>query len=496
VNKADDTQKQWFTALLNTQVLKCKESIKCVDRWAHLCTIGDVSRLLSMSTLIKDPRAMKLVIKCASTLDTEDLILATVRHFYQDGIYNNLNEDIQLQLVLLFNKIKDKNNTTEFCKDLYLLLLQNFEKTLSYIFAECLKNTFYTYNLESIWPHLAKIITIDEIGLKVLKREIDINVPNEDNCKNYSELFNELTKNHVYCVESMILNVLLPMLQKAYEEQNYELLKHGLQILMYIVLQDMKENIDLKESTDCLFHFLFDLMKNCRCDFTNFDGLKQELVKRSADFVLKYCRLSSTFSCSDRTVNTEDIFVLFYVKQLSEGGKKSNALTHFFPVNFENHAETVAYMIKILPLCVTPEWVIISSALQYSCGTEKTMELLCDVIILLCELIKSQDTKTDEVARMLNALKYCLQNLGVTIKETLQPNVHSLQEDVCITRHMCRLLREIPAGKIKSEEGLSLASVLTEASLMSLRTDKKFVCLVSSINESRICKMLAQKILS
>jgi hypothetical protein len=60
--------------------------------------------------------------------------------------------------------------------------------------------------------------------------------------------------------------------------------------------------------------------------------------------------------------------------------------------------------------------VIISSALQYSCGTEKTMELLCDVIILLCELIKSQDTKTDEVARMLNALKYCLQNLGVTIK--------------------------------------------------------------------------------
>jgi hypothetical protein len=199
---------------------------------------------------------------------------------------------------------------------------------------------------------------------------------------------------------------------------------------------------------------------------------------------------------SDRTVNTEDIFVSFYVKQLSEGGEKSNALTHFFPVNFENHAETVAYMIKILPLCVTPEWVIISSALQYSCGTEKTMELLCDVIILLCELIKSQDTKTDEVARMLNALKYCLQNLGVTIKETLQPNVHSLQEDVCITRHMCRLLREIPAGKIKSEEGLSLASVLTEASLVSLRTDKKFVCLVSSINESRICKMLAQKILS
>jgi hypothetical protein len=60
--------------------------------------------------------------------------------------------------------------------------------------------------------------------------------------------------------------------------------------------------------------------------------------------------------------------------------------------------------------------VIISSALQFSCGTEKTMELLCDVIILLCELIKSQDTKTDEVARMLNALKYCLQNLGVTIK--------------------------------------------------------------------------------
>jgi hypothetical protein len=75
----------------------------------------------------------------------------------------------------------------------------------------------------------------------------------------------------------------------------------------------MKENIDLKESTDCLFKFLFDLMKNCRCDFTNFDGLKQELVKRSADIVLKYCRLSSTFSCSGITLYSYEIYFLFCI---------------------------------------------------------------------------------------------------------------------------------------------------------------------------------------
>ncbi|RZB39771.1 uncharacterized protein BDFB_006775, partial [Asbolus verrucosus] len=327
----------------------------------ELIGIEDVSRLLNMSTHTKDIEAKKMVIKCASTLELDELIMVTTRHFYQNGINNNLSDDIQQQAVLLFNKIKDKSVGEEFSKELHLLLLQNPEQTLSFMFSECIKNTFYVYNLKNIFPSIREIASVNSTGINALNKEIASNTPNEQNCKNYIELLNALVEVNFYTVEVVVAAIILPLLQKSFSEKDYELLKYGLEIL-----NSLKENIFLKKETEALFSFLFNIIKDCRCKFMEFDIAKQEVVKESVEIIEKCC------------------------------------------------------------------------------------------------------------------------------DECIQSKLQSLEEDVNVTKNICRLLKDIPEGNLKSEEGLSLANLLSNISLRSLRTDKKFACLLVSINESRICQMLAQ----
>ncbi|XP_044257876.1 uncharacterized protein LOC123006969 [Tribolium madens] len=481
INQVDSSQKQWFRALLNTQVLKCEKSIKCVEQWAHLCTVSDVTLLLDMGVLSKDPRAKKVVIQCASTLELNDLILVSTRHFHKNGIVSNFREDLRQDLVLFFNKIKDGE---VFSKELHLLLLQNPEQTLSWVFSECLKNTFYSENLIDVWPCLKEVLTIGDFGLNILKKEISGNFPTDQTWKNHSELLNALIRAEIFSTEKIVTGVLLPLLQSAHKEANYQLLKNGL-----IVLKDLQGHIFVKQENESFFQFIFDVMKSCRCNFLNFDSLKQEIVRQTVDVIEKWCDVRHVVQLD----SCEDFFVSFYYKKIFESD--SDVLKYFFPINFKNHAEIVAHLTKILPLCVTPEWLLISRSLVDLCGIEKSVELLCDVIILLCEVTNSQKTKTEETKRMLSALKYYLQNIGLVVKECVQPKVINVSEDVSITKNICRMLKQIP-GELKSEEGVSLASLLSSSSLKSLKPDKKFACLVASINEPHICKMLSQKILS
>ncbi|XP_063909170.1 uncharacterized protein LOC135126890 [Zophobas morio] len=491
VNKADSNQKQWFTALLNTQVLDCKDSIDCVDRWAFLCTVSDVTRLLNLSIYKKNTDVRNVVVKCAATLDFNELVLVTTRHFFQNGITHNLNDNVQPQLILIFNKIKDKNIGNEFCKELYLLLLQNPKQTLSYIFSECSKNAFYSCNLAPFWPSIKEIITIDNFGMSALENEMSNNKLCEQNCRNYIQLCNALA-GPVVTAGKIVTDVILPLLQDSVNEENFTLTTFGLEIL-----KDLHGDIVLEDKTENLFNFLLELMKSCRCNFSTFDGLNQEVVKLTVDVVDKYSKMNrSVVYSSGQGLKSEDLFITFYKEKLFGPNSDINPLTHFFQISFEKHAEIVAHLIKVLAVCVTPEWVMLSTNLLNFCGTEKTSELLCDSMILICEVVKSQDTETEEVKRMFNALRYYLQNLGIVIKDCLQPKVNSLKEDVTLTKNVCRLLKEVPSGSLKSEEGLSLASLLSDVSLKALRPDKKFACLIASINEPHICRMLATKILS
>lgn len=243
INRGETEQKRWFSALLNTQVLDCEESMKCIDRWAHLCTTSDVTLLINMGVVSKNPRAKKLVIKCASTLELSDLVLVTIQHFYRNGI-TNFNDNINQELVFLFNKIKDKSDEDIFCKELHLLLLQNPEQTLTHVFSECLKNTFYSNSLMCVWPNLKQVLTIENFGINLLNKEITNNPPSDQTCRNHSELFNALIKSEIFRIETILLVMIVPLLQSAYQEANYQLLKNELEIIK-VVLWTKFQNIIL-----------------------------------------------------------------------------------------------------------------------------------------------------------------------------------------------------------------------------------------------------------
>lgn len=70
-----------------------------------------------------------------------------------------------------------------------------------------------------------------------------------------------------------------------------------------------------------------------------------------------------------------------------------------------------------------------------------------------------------------------------------------LNEDVCLTMNVCRLLRDMPK-ELKGTEGLVLASLPSDNSLRSLVTDKSFVCLLIAINDTTISQSIARRMLS
>lgn len=70
-----------------------------------------------------------------------------------------------------------------------------------------------------------------------------------------------------------------------------------------------------------------------------------------------------------------------------------------------------------------------------------------------------------------------------------------LNEDVCLTTNVCRLLRDMPK-ELKGTEGLVLASLPSDNSLRSLVADKSFVCLLIAINDTTISQSIARRMLS
>lgn len=61
-------------------------------------------------------------------------------------------------------------------------------------------------------------------------------------------------------------------------------------------------------------------------------------------------------------------------------------------------------------------------------------------------------------------------------------------------KHVCRLISKIPSA-IKEEIGVSLINLISDECLQSLADNKEFVCLVVSINNLTLCKILSKRML-
>lgn len=235
VHLKDQDQKAWFEGLLGTQIFNSMDAMNCVSAWAHLCDKNDVARLLHLSRQSEDEVAKRLVLKCASTLTLQDLVLVMTRYLYENK-FNGLISDsgkVDTQLKLIFNKMSGETDVDDnFIKDMCLLMLQSPDTVLKGVYGECLRNQHYTKCYESLFASVKEIVNINDFGIKVLSQVISSVQPDADNVDNYVA-FLLMLQGIGYLTSGKIINgLLLPLLDRFRHEKQFEQLGYVLQIFL------------------------------------------------------------------------------------------------------------------------------------------------------------------------------------------------------------------------------------------------------------------------
>lgn len=233
INKKDNDQVAWFRALFTTQVFKNKEALDCINRWAHLCGEDEVTLLLNLSVQTNKENFHKLIIKCASCLDVEKLLLVCTRHFYRNKFSHVLNANIGPSLTLIFNKLTENQFLLDdLAKEVILLLLQNPMLVFTYINNECVRNKFYTDCLIDTFDKIKEISKIDSVGIVSMKEVLNKNISNSQNEANFAYLLKELYNIEYFTNEEIVLKILLPSMKQCYDERRLEELINVMQIFM------------------------------------------------------------------------------------------------------------------------------------------------------------------------------------------------------------------------------------------------------------------------
>ncbi|CAH1973025.1 unnamed protein product [Acanthoscelides obtectus] len=228
-------------------------------------------------------------------------------------------------------------------------------------------------------------------------------------------------------------------------------------------------------------------MTEYRCKFFTFNSLKQHIVKLIVDIILDSCIV---YKEDKLILPKEDMFSSYYKNYLTGDTENFFFQTLCPTFDISKHGECVAKMLQILPLAVTREWLIITEGIINIGGAARCTELLTDMLIMLCQLVRTQNFESAESLKA--ALKYNIQNYGISVQQKILHD-SPIETEVQVNIQVCRLLSYLPSV-VKEEEGLSLANILTERSLKSLKDDKEFLCLLLLIEHTNICKVLAQKI--
>ncbi|CAH0552693.1 unnamed protein product [Brassicogethes aeneus] len=373
VNKEDADQKYWFKALLNTQVFKDKDTIECAKKWAHLSSADDVSRLLDLSVLGCDDNGKELIIKCASVLSAEDLILTITRHFYKNGSNHILNDNINNQMVLLFNKFK-RMEKDGCIKDIALLVLQNPKQLFAYIYKECIKDQYYSELLKECFISLKEISQIEKIGFNIFNEIYNESSLNEQNVNNFAVLLNMLLDIKYFTDNTVVTQFFYVHLNTnvALDENNNVL--HLLQLF-----NDLKIKIQLNESIKGFIKLLLDIMGKSRCRFLDFNLLKQSIVKCVVEILNNHCDYYMNQIFKVELSENADKFVIFYYTRLTRDNSVS-FLSQLYP-NFDDKLSAIAT--KLIQHCMQ---------LQAEPEVEKYVAVnICRAVKKFPEVNKSED---------------------------------------------------------------------------------------------------------
>lgn len=485
VNKKDANQKNWFKALIRTQIFNNPESRECVRKWSHLCDDEDISILLNWCVDKNDEESVEVIIKCISHIDLEKLTIVITKHFYKNKIVNLGSTDTTKPLIDLLNKVKECSGVEELAKNILILFLQKPTDVLTQLYEECLKNGFYANILKVTFKSLKEVIKINNMGVTLLFTVASNTPPNAQNVDKYKGLFAVLIEINYFNSEDVLLKILTPMVNKYVTESNLEKLDLVLQMFLGETLL-----LPIVDHTKDITKLLLTIMNENRCHFLNFNGLKQQITKHVVDICLDVCKPSYD-SEVDISVSDEDNFTQYYKLYLTSGGKELSLFkTICSNFDIDDYGNCVNTMLKLLPPAVCREWLLMSQDIIEKCGTNKCIELFTDVMILLSQLVETQDISNNQ--SIYFALKNCVRNYGIVVQQKILHN-STLELEVDVNNQICRLLAKLP-DSLKQEEGLSLIKILTDRSLKHLANNKEFLCRLILIKNSRLCQVLAQKI--
>ena len=194
INDGDKHQLQWFRALLNTNVFDHEDSIKCVDRWAHLCNMNDVSKLLNLSACCQERLDYTdLIIKCVSTLNNYDIIMLTSKYYHEHGFEKFWKQVGDHSVVKVLNgMVNDPNTTAQ--RELVLELFSNPMNVMQNLLKYCIRSEVLFDFLNGFFHDATGVFEIDNIYVDILKNvmgynNVDDTRPNSQNIKCYEKIF-------------------------------------------------------------------------------------------------------------------------------------------------------------------------------------------------------------------------------------------------------------------------------------------------------------------
>lgn len=411
INAVDNDQQKWFSALLNTEIFQNQEAIECLKKWSHLCFAEDVYCILTKSSNIKDEKISNVVLKCFVHMSTEDVILTITRFYHEQGICTNYEtKDLSNNLILILNKIQIEEES--YLNSLLLLFFQNPYYVLEELFKECVKNSIYVKCLKRFFEETKIILQIESLAVKTIERTFENIKLNERNIKNYGELLNTL-------IEIDVLNfhktfrILKSFIIKSYQNKDYKELVYTL-ILFDCQIPYFKTDDEFKE----ILTFFVKILDENRVKFFEFSEEKQDVNEKIVVFLWKYIeylKRENIILLEVEELESEHYLNKYYISHIRNDFRGS--FFDFLLPNFNAncYGECVTKFLKLWPSCVLPEIFSLVSSLELKYEYVKIVELLTDVMVLLCQLANTQ-MKSENYDSVICCLKCCLQNYGIVLK--------------------------------------------------------------------------------
>ncbi|KAK4880881.1 hypothetical protein RN001_004200 [Aquatica leii] len=481
VNRNKEDQIQWFRALVNTNVFDSNDAIKCLDKWYQLCTPDDVCRLLHLSAPSSDKT---LALKCAFALNIDDLKSVIVKYFWKYP--NDWNVDINNDLTLLFNKIQNNDQIEQnLLKKIYLLLIQNRKMFLRSLYTNCFNASANVKHFKNIFSYIKNIIEVNNVAKNTFIEVFQEHFVNDINVVASKELINALVELAYFTHVVVIRDIFQPQLKKLYENSAFTSMLSTLRVLNVVSI-----NFVLDNETCPFISFLFEVAEKYRKPYALF--VHHHVVQECVSLILKFEENGPYPQFKDE-LNALQLSPInrFYTRKLCERDNDKLLKYLFNSWNLNEQAECIAALIKVLPISVKSEWVLIASELDFDDDYESTLSIFNNVLFLLSQVTSSQENGEESE----NLVDFCLQQYLIVIKEFLQPKHNSLIEEKVLAKHICALLKDLPSS-VRQNEFTRLIGLLSNDALKSLKDDREFILSLIAIQDIHVSQFLAQRILS